>query len=56
MPYSELQRFAHVDPVERGASVRLRDPMQSHLQRLLRLARNSDAVRRVAARAATLPR
>ena len=46
MPYAEFQRLAHLEPVERGASVRLRDPMHSHLQRLLKLARQqSSAVR-----------
>ncbi len=39
MPFFEFQRLAHLEPVERGASIRLRNPMHSHLQRLLRLAR-----------------
>ena len=39
MPFFEFQRLAHLEPIERGASVRLRDPMHSHLQRLLKLAR-----------------
>ncbi len=39
MPFFEFQRLAHLEPVERGASVRLRNPMHTHLQRLLKLAR-----------------
>jgi len=39
MPFFEFQRLAHLEPIERGASIRLRNPTHSHLQRLLRLAR-----------------
>lgn len=39
MSCSEFRRTARLDPIERGASIRLRDPMQSHLQRLLKAAR-----------------
>jgi len=39
MPFCEFRRLAHLDPIERGASLKLRDPMHSHLQRLLKLAR-----------------
>lgn len=39
MPFFEFLRLAHVEPVERGASLRLRDPVHTHLQRLLKLAR-----------------
>jgi Ala-tRNA(Pro) deacylase len=39
MPFFEFKRLAHLEQIERGASVRLRDPMHAHLQRLLKLAR-----------------
>ena len=39
MPFCEFRRLAHLDPIKRGASLRLRDPMHSHLQRLLGFAR-----------------
>lgn len=39
MPFSEFRRLAHLDPIERGAALRLRDPVHSHLRRLLKLAR-----------------
>lgn len=38
MPFSEFVRLAHLEPIERGAVLQLRNPPRSHLQRLLRLA------------------
>lgn len=52
MSFFEFQRLAHLEPIERGASIRLRNPMHSHLQRLLRLARQQA----VSVRAPLLPR
>lgn len=43
MPFRELQRFAHWDPVAQGAKLQLRSPAANHLQRLLRLAKTSGA-------------
>jgi len=39
MPFREFQRLAHFEPVERGAALQLRNPMRSHFQRLMKLAR-----------------
>jgi len=35
MPFSEFKRLAHLEPVEKAALLRLRNPGKSHLQRLL---------------------
>jgi len=43
MSIFEFQRLAHLEPVERGASVRLRNSMRSHMQRLLKFAREQPA-------------
>ena len=43
MPFRELQRFAHWDPVEKGAVLHLRNPADNHLRRLLRLAKAGGA-------------
>lgn len=39
MPSSEFRRMARLDVIERGASLRLRGSLHSHLQRLLKSAR-----------------
>jgi Ala-tRNA(Pro) deacylase len=39
MPFRELQRFAHWDPVQQAATLQLRHPSISHLKRLLKLAK-----------------
>lgn len=43
MPFRELQRFAHWDPVGPVAELQLRHLGVSHLQRLLKLARTGGA-------------
>jgi Ala-tRNA(Pro) deacylase len=43
MSFFEFQRLAHLEPIGKGASIRLRNPMHSHLQRLLKLARQQTA-------------
>jgi Ala-tRNA(Pro) deacylase len=35
MPFSEFKRLAHLEPVEKGAVLQLRNPGKNHLQRLL---------------------
>jgi Ala-tRNA(Pro) deacylase len=35
MPFSEFKRLAHLEPVENGAVLQLRNPGKNHLQRLL---------------------
>lgn len=35
MPFSEFKRLAHLEPVENGAVLQLRNPSKNHLQRLL---------------------
>lgn len=39
MPFGEFQHLAHLEPIERGAALQLRTPVRSHLQRLMKLAR-----------------
>ncbi len=46
MPFFEFRRLAHLEPIERGASVRLRNPMHAHLRRLLKAAREQTRVLR----------
>jgi Ala-tRNA(Pro) deacylase len=41
MPFRELQRFAHWDPVGQVTALQLRNPNLSHLQRLLKMAKAS---------------
>lgn len=43
MPFFEFQRLAHLEPIERGASPQLRDPVHSRLQRLLKASRQQQA-------------
>lgn len=56
MPFREFRRLAHLDTIRRGASLRLRDPVHSHLQRLLDLARRQALPARVPRLARTQPR
>lgn len=43
MPASEFRRMARLDLIERGASLRLRGSLHSHLQRVLKSARQQPA-------------